>query len=110
MTARLWELDWEFETRELADWDEGARHHLVNFLSVHSPHSHLVLNGQEPTQESAFAISRHNKLVYSEADFTTLLHTLSCAGYGWVKAEGVRRELNNMANTWPETADSRELL
>jgi hypothetical protein len=107
--VRLWELDWEFEPRQPEDWDEDARHHLINFLRVHALHSHLIPNGQESTQERAFVTTGQSKPLYSEADFTKLLHTLCCAGYGWLKAGGVRRKLKSIANSWPDT-DSREFL
>ena len=29
-----------------------------------------------------------------------LLFTLGCAGYGWLRPEGVRRELDKMAASW----------
>jgi hypothetical protein len=38
--------------------------------------------------------------VWSEADFRDLLSILGCAGYGWLRPEGVRRELQKMAATW----------
>jgi hypothetical protein len=34
---------------------------------------------------------------WSEEDFQRLLHTLGCAGYGWLRPEGVRRKLEEMA-------------
>jgi hypothetical protein len=30
-------------------------------------------------------------------NFKGLLYTLGCAGYGWLKPEGVRKELERMA-------------
>ena len=37
---------------------------------------------------------------WDESDFQRLLHTLACADYGWLRAEGVKRELEKMAGTW----------
>ncbi|MGW5782165.1 protein kinase domain-containing protein [Streptomyces sp. NPDC003863] len=70
--ARLWELDWELEAREAVDWDEAAAPYLEGFLARH---------GQHPT----------------DADIDGLLRLLQDAGYGWLRAEGVRAELDRMA-------------
>lgn len=78
-TLRLWELDWNYEDHEPADWDEGARPYLENFLKI--------------------------KGSWTAEDFEGLLHTLACAGYGWVKSQGVRRELQDM---WFKAEEERK--
>ena len=85
-TLRLWELDWEFELNQPADWNGGARHFVTTFLTLHTPYSDGLV--------------RHGKPTWTEDDFRSLLDKLGCAGYGWLRPEGVRRELNNMAATW----------
>jgi WD40 repeat protein len=85
-TMRLWELDWEFELKQPADWDEGARPYLWNFLTLHCPGKTWLGNWKKPK--------------WSEEDFMQLLYRLGCAGYGWLKPEGVRRELEMMAANW----------
>jgi len=69
----LWELDWEYEFPEPLGWDEGARPYLEFFLA------------------------RQEGRPWEEEDFQDLLSTLDHQGYGWLKEEGVRRELGRMA-------------
>src|SRR5205085_110399 len=58
-TLRLWELDWEFEQNQPADWDEGARPHLVTFLSIHTPYAATLPDMRNPTEEEiAMALTR----------------------------------------------------
>src|SRR5205814_503438 len=40
------------------------------------------------------------KLSWTKDDFRRLLDRLGCAGYGWLRPEGVRRELEKMAADW----------
>jgi hypothetical protein len=81
-TLRLWELDWEFEPNQWADWDERARSHLVTFLTLRASRS----PGGRPA--------------WCHDDWLGLLRTLALAGFGWLRAEGVGRELEKMAATW----------
>jgi WD40 repeat protein len=85
-TLRLWELDWEFEPTEPADWEEGARPFLNAFLTIHTPY----VDG----------LVRQGKPSWTEDDFRRLLDKLGCAGYGWLRPEGVRCELDKMAAIW----------
>jgi hypothetical protein len=78
----LWQLDWELEEREPADWDEGARPFLEVFLTAHT---------------SSGGLFRGSKTEWTEQDFQSLLYTLGCAGYGWLRTEGVRQKLADMA-------------
>jgi WD40 repeat protein len=100
-TVRLWELDWDFEVHEPLDWDESARPHLVNFLTLHTPYAAEFPSDHEPSeQDVALALTRKGKSSWSDEDFKKLLDTLANAGYGWLRAEGVRRELKKMAANW----------
>jgi len=76
-SLHLWELDWEFEFPGPADWDEGARPYLENFLTLHT--------------------SQAGEPAWSETDFQELLISLGYHGYGWLREEGVRRKLEEMA-------------
>ena len=83
-TLRLWFLDWELEERKPANWDDGALPYVEAFLRLHTPESAgLLRRGQRPS--------------WTEEDFGRLLHTLGCAGYGWLRPEGVRRKLEALA-------------
>jgi WD40 repeat protein len=64
-----WAFDWEWETREPADWDDGATPYLEVFLRRF---------GSRWTQD----------------DVQGLLRRLKDAGYGWLRPEGVRARLD----------------
>jgi len=97
-TLRLWELDWEFEPRDAADWDEGARFLLANFLTLHTPYAASLPKDREPTDEEITrALTRVGKPNWTDEDFRGLLHTIACSGYGWLRSNGIRRELEKMA-------------
>ena len=68
--VNVWQFDWELEARTRADWDEGARVYLENFLSV------MAGMGVEPT----------------ENDCANLYDELSVRGYGWLSPAGVQGE------------------
>ncbi|MGB0384179.1 MAG: hypothetical protein ACPGWR_05070 [Ardenticatenaceae bacterium] len=56
---------------------------------------------REPTtKERRRAFTRRGKPTWSEEDFQGLLRQLQYAGYGWLRPEGVRAELMQMAKTW----------
>ena len=97
---RLWDLDWEFEPREAVDWDEEARFVLANFLTLHTRYAADLPKNREPTDEEVTcALTRAGKPNWTEEDFRGLLHTIACAGYGWLRPEGIRRELERMAES-----------
>ncbi len=100
-TVRLWELDWELGARELTDWDEGARPYLEIFLTQHTPYASMLPQGREPSeQEVQQALTRRGRPSWSEDDFQKLIQQLQYAGYGWLRPEGVRQQLEYMARTW----------
>lgn len=95
---RLWELDWELEARPSADWDDGARRYLENFLASHIHSSGGSPPKIEPSQKTAGQASTlAGRPVWTEQDFQSLLRRLQHAGYGWLKSEGVKRELLALA-------------
>jgi WD40 repeat protein len=93
----LWNLDWELEDRLPADWDEGARPYLENFLVLHTPYAATLPTDREPTEaEITLALTRRGTPTWTEEDFQKLLYTLGCAGYGWLRPEGVRQQMENI--------------
>ncbi len=96
---KLWSLDWALENKEIVDWDEGARPHLKNFLTLHTPYAGKLPQERTPTKsEITRALTRYGTPTYYKiGDFESLLYTLGCTGYGWLRPDGVRRELNKMA-------------
>ena len=100
-TLRLWELDWELKAHEPADWDEEAASYLMNFLSLHAPYAGELPQGREPSQEEiAQALSRRGKPSWTDEDVQGLIRQLQGAGYGWLRPEGVRKKLEEMAANW----------
>jgi WD40 repeat protein len=113
---KLWMLDWELEANAPADWDEGALPYLENFLTLHTPYAAALptvgrrsvkdivnlplarLFKTAPAEEEiALALTRRGRPLWTAEDFEELLYTLGCAGYGWLRPEGVRRQLEEMA-------------
>jgi len=100
----LWFLDWELEEMKLKDWDEGARPYLEVFLRAHRPYGAALPQDRQPTEEEVTrALSRRGRPLWSEEDFQGFLTTLGCAGYGWLRPEGVRRELMKMTAEWKDS-------
>jgi hypothetical protein len=42
----------------------------------------------------------HGSPVWTENDFQELLRTLGYAGFGWLRPDGVRRQLTRMTRHW----------
>jgi WD40 repeat protein/serine/threonine protein kinase len=100
-TMRLWSFDWDLEEKEPADWDEGARPYLQTFLYLHVPYAEKITNGSKSTpKEIAPSLAHRGKPRWIEENFKQLLYTLGCAGYGWLRPEGVRKELIQMTREW----------
>jgi WD40 repeat protein len=94
----VWSLYWDLEPKEPADWDEGAQVYLANFLTTHTPYAGEIPAGREPSEDEVYlALTRKGKPVWAEEDFQRLLYDLGCAGYGWLRPEGVRTKLNELA-------------
>jgi WD40 repeat protein len=75
LTTRLWALDWDLAAQEPADWDDGAAPYLDAFLARHTG----------------------LRVGWTDADFATLLRQLQHAGYGWLRPDGVRAQLERTA-------------
>jgi hypothetical protein len=86
-TLWLWELDWDCVFPDPADWDEAARPYLGCFLTAH------CRVGQD-------GLSRVGKPAWTEEDFRSLLTDLQYRGYGWLRPEGVRQQLEKMTTEW----------
>jgi hypothetical protein len=112
-TLKLWVLDWELEDRQPADWHEDARPYLETFLTLHTPHAtepaearrrtvreimHLPLSRlfKATPREEETGEARRGPPRYAEKDFQALLHVLGGAGFGWLRAEGIRTQLKEM--------------
>jgi len=76
----LWRFEWDYEFPEPADWDEGARPYVEIFLRLHPQIKNPI----------------NSIISYFDIDLTKLMEQLSSAGYGWLRPEGVRREMKKM--------------
>jgi WD40 repeat protein len=83
----LWRLEWGCDFPEQADWDEGARPYLENFLTLH------CALGEE-------GLTRVGMPNWTDVDFQKLHTHLQYCGYGWLRPEGVRRQLEKMTAEW----------
>jgi len=83
----LWELDWENDFPKQADFDEKARPHLEVFLTLHR-------------QRIEDGLRRAGAPNWNEADFMLLLEELKLRGFGWLRPDGVRRQLQRLSNDW----------
>jgi WD40 repeat protein len=94
---KLWVLDWELEDRGPADWDEGARPYLETFLTLQRPHAGSLPRYFVTDRDVTRACGRGGTPAWDDDDFQTLLYVLGCAGYGWLRPEGVRAQLKDLA-------------
>jgi hypothetical protein len=92
-TLRLWELDWEFEFPGWSDWDEAARQCVTDFVVSHRRKSEGPQAADKP--------------LWSDYDFRKLLAQMQYRGFGWLRPEGVRRELERMTGAPPAGQRSR---
>ena len=100
-TVRLWELDWDLEARDPVDWDERALPYLKNFLVQRTPYAGRLPQDRKPSKkEIQLALTRRGKPSWNEQDFQELIRQLQYAGYGWLRPEGVQRQLEEMAARW----------
>jgi len=100
-TLKLWILDWELEGRKLADWDEGAMSYLEAFLTTHMPYvGEVPREGDLSDEEISQRLTRQGTSVWTDEDFKGLLYTLGCAGYGWLRPEGIKINLDYLARRW----------
>jgi len=98
----LWsgELDWEYEFPETADWDDGARPFLESFLTLHTPYAGDWPRDREPTEEEVqAALTRGGTPSWTENEFQLFLADLGYRGYGWLRPDGVRQKLAELARS-----------
>ena len=86
-TVRLWELDWEYDFPGWSEPDDAVAGHLTAFLTMQCT---LAKDGMH----------RAGKPIWNNADLHFYLETLSQYGYGWISADGIRRELKAMTAAW----------
>ena len=99
-TLKLWALDWELDDKHPADWDQGARPYLEVFIAAQTPYASSLPADREPSEEElTLALTRRGTPTWGESDFERLLYILACAGYGGLRADGVRKKLEEMTGS-----------
>jgi WD40 repeat protein len=97
--VKTWALDWDLGTAGEEEWDPAAGVYIDHFLTVHTPYAaELKPNVQPDLGLLNQALARKGKPIWNEVDFAQLLHTLGCAGFGWIAPDVVERELERMAS------------
>ena len=97
----VWFLDWELEERVPEDWDERARPFMKLFLRAYQPRLGAPPHDREPSgEETTGLLTRAGQPMFGEPDIQRLLYSLGCAGYGWIRPEGIREELQRMNADW----------
>ena len=111
-TVRSWVLDWNLDARELTDWHADASTYLTAFVNEHTPYAAPLPDGFDedqtiklqlelgPSEEAIDGLTRRGRPVWGDDDLQELLFTLGCAGYGWLRPEGVKHKLEEMADHW----------
>ena len=101
-TLPLRELDWEVEFPGRPDWNEALRPHLENFLFQQTPYAAALPTETSPSgKQIKLALTRRGKPIWSEQDFQRLNTELQYAGFGWIRPEEVRQELEKMTINSP---------
>jgi WD40 repeat protein/serine/threonine protein kinase len=107
--VRIWVLDWALEDRLPAAWAEEARPILKAFLDGNSPYEGTLPEDGKPSYyEIAKALRHSGTPLWSEDQWDLLRHTLACAGLGWLEPEGVRSELERMAQDGAGSQQAKE--
>jgi WD40 repeat protein len=104
---KVWTLDWELVDQPVQEWDEKARPYLKTFLTLHTPYAAYLQANRSPTEaEISLSLTRRGSPIWSEEDFQMFLSTLGCAGYGWLRPEGVQKQLEIMSKTHKKSLSS----
>jgi WD40 repeat protein/serine/threonine protein kinase len=94
---KLWLLDWELEEQQPSDWDAGARPFVEMFLRSHSSRYEKMMGESNKLEmDTDKSTEFRSNYILTEEDFQELLYLLGCVGYGWLRPEGVRQELERM--------------
>jgi len=83
---------------KLADWHKRVKPYSETFLTLHTPNTGKLPQDRVPSEEEiTLALTRQGKPIWTEGDFLELMRSLGSRGYGWLREEGVRRKLEELA-------------
>jgi WD40 repeat protein len=77
----IWQLEWDLAAYDEMDWHANAQRFIDLFIESHTPVADGIFR------------KKTEKPCWTEDDFQVLMATLGRAGYGWIRAEGVRKKL-----------------
>lgn len=90
----VWTLDWDLERNDPADWDDRAAPYVDAFLRAQQPYATAAALDQASTEDELVrALTRSGAPTCREEDFRRLMMQLGNAGFGWLRADGVRWHL-----------------
>jgi WD40 repeat protein/serine/threonine protein kinase/pSer/pThr/pTyr-binding forkhead associated (FHA) protein len=105
-SGKLWLLDWELADPPSRNWDEGARPYLEAFLRLHTPSVGLLPASRQPSaEEITLALTYEGTPTWTKVNFNYLVQTLQAAGYGWLRPDGIRQQLNQMLEAIAKPVD-----
>lgn len=99
-SVRLWNLDWRLEARARADWDDGATPFLEHHLMLRCPYLTSIPDDGELSQPLIRRALTRDARPSVGPDHEELTRVLARAGYGWLRPEGVRRRVEEVARDW----------
>jgi WD40 repeat protein len=77
----IWQLEWDLVAYDETDWHDNAQRFIDLFIERHTPVADGIFR------------KKTEKPCWTEDDFQALIATLGQAGFGWLRAEGVRKKL-----------------
>ena len=96
-TLRIWEFDWEWEFREPPTGTKVRGPTFEAFLELHTPHAAAPPSDRQPSEsEVRIAPTRRGTPTWDDQEFEKLIGQLQCAGYGWLRPEGIRAKLEEL--------------
>jgi len=83
---------------KLADWHKRVKPYLETFLTLYTPSSGKLLQDRVPSEnEITLTLTRQGRPIWIEVDIKRLINELGTRGFGWLRPEGVRKKLEEMA-------------
>ena len=87
-----------WNVNKLADWHKRVKPYLETFLTLHTPPAGQLPQDRVPSEEEiTLALTRQGRPIWTEVDIKRLITELGTRGYGWLRPEGVRHKLKEMA-------------
>ena len=95
-TINMWMIDWQLEPLSPADCGEEIIPYLKNFLRAHIPYSEKFKAGNLTEDNIKRALKREGTPQWNDKDFKELIQRLQYSGYGNVKEDSIKKELERL--------------